>query len=103
MQICSSYLKVICEGENEKRFEIPCIDYEEISDEIRIRTQFNTTELKRGWMGSLFYQTQNNKSIESGNTVDECVEASYINVLLAKVDIWSSEGVITWQYTFLKE
>ena len=103
MQICSNYLKVICEDDDGERFEIPCLDYEENYDEIKVRTQFNTTDLKRGWIGNLFYQTQNNKCLETGSNVDECAEHFYINVLLAKVNIWSSDDVITWQYTFLKE
>lgn len=103
MQICSNYLKVLCEDDSGKRFEIPCLDYEESYDEIKVRTQFNTTDLKRGWIGNLFYQTQNNKSIETGGNVDEVAERCYINVLLAKVNIWSSDDVVTWQYTFLKE
>lgn len=103
MQICSNFLKVLCEDDKGNRFEIPCLDYEENYDEIKVRTQFNTTDLKRGWIGNLFYQTQNNKCLETGSNVDECAEHLYINVLLAKVNIWSSDDVITWQYTFLKE
>ena len=103
MQICSNFLKVLCEDDKGNRFEIPCLDYEENYDEIKVRTQFNTTDLKRGWIGNLFYQTQNNKCLETGSNVDECAEHFYINVLLAKVNIWSSDDVITWQYTFLKE
>ena len=103
MQICSNFLKVLCEDDKGNRFEIPCLDYEENYDEIKVRTQFNTTDLKRGWIGNLFYQTQNNKCLETGSNVDECAEHFYINVLLAKVNIWASDDVITWQYTFLKE
>ena len=48
MQICCNYLMVLCEDDSGKRFEIPCLDYEESYDEIKVRTQFNTTDLKRG-------------------------------------------------------
>lgn len=102
MQICSNYLKVVCCGET-GQFEIPCLDYEENYDEIKIRTQVYNTEIQRGWIGNLLYQTQNNKSLETCGNVDEIASCCYINVLLAKVNIWSSDDVVTWQYTFLKE
>ena len=103
MQICSNYLKVLCEDNKGNQVEIPCLDYEEICDEIKIKTQFNTTDLKRGWVGNLFYQTGNNKSLESGDYVDVNIERFYSNVLLARIDVWSTDEVVTWQYTFLKE
>jgi len=105
MQIVSRNLDILCSDSNGNKIAVLCYnDYEENYDEIKVRTPLFTTELTRGWIGNLSYRTLHNQEVIDGYNTDTSVYKEYNDVLLAKVDVWSSDkdGVI-WQYTFLKK
>ncbi len=79
--------------------------FEENIDEILVRTQIVNTDLERGWIGDLTYETT--PGVEADDpTVSHGIEwNTFHDVLLANVRVWESdmEGCITWEYKFLKK
>lgn len=60
--------------------------------------------MKRGWIGDLSYSTRKSLDIQTGNDTGIIAEDTYKDVLLRSVNILTvDDGVITWEYTFLKK
>ncbi len=97
-------LNVICRDESNTYKILECSGYDESIDEIKIRTVVKNNELKRGWIGDLSYSTGKSIDILTADYVDFVVEDTYQDVLLRSVNIWTiDDGIITWEYTFLKK
>lgn len=80
-------------------------DYEEICDEIKLRSKIFISDIVRGFVGNLSYKTIGSIDVlSSSGERAPGIMMEYRNVLLAKVEVYSvdDDGVI-WQYTFLKE
>lgn len=80
-----------------------CLDYKENADEIKIETSGKESELRRGWIGDLYYSTGRSRNIVTGANTDLFAEKTYEDVLLAKVNILSINDRVVWEYTFLKK
>ena len=96
-------LNVTCKDDT-STYELICSSYEESIDEIKVRTVVKENELKRGWIGDLYYSTGRSRDIVTGDDTNLIAEDTYKDVLLARVNVWSVEDcVVTWEYTFLKK
>ena len=96
-------LNVICKT-SDKAYELMCAGYDENLDEIKVRTVVKENELQRGWIGDLYYSTNRSRDIKTGEDTEFIAENTYKDVLLARVNIWDvDDGVVTWEYTFLKK
>lgn len=97
-------LNIIC-SDHTKSYEIrECSGYDENIDEIKIRTVVKNNELQRGWIGDLLYSTRKSIDISTGDETGYIAEDTYKDVLLRSVNIWTvDDGIITWEYTFLKK
>lgn len=104
MQVVNCRLDVICKDKDDNEYKMFCQNYEESIDEIKVRTQIYTTELRRGWVGDLCYSAWDNRDLETGDRVDLDVTERYKDVLLKSVNVWEiDEGATTWEYTFFKK
>ena len=95
-------LKIFCK-DNEKEYELLYPNFTENDTEIKIKTHIKNSDLCRGWIGDLFYNTvgkdiYNLNNIISNDTVELCKD-----VLLAKVNISNTDGGIEWEYVFMKK
>lgn len=96
-------LNVICKT-SDKAYELICASYDENLDEIKVRTVVKESELQRGWIGDLYYSTNRSIDIKTCENTEFVAENTYKDALLARVNIWDvDDGVITWEYTFLKK
>ncbi len=104
MNIVYRYLDIVCKNSSSEEIKMYSCDYDESIDEIKIRTEFRNTKLERGWIGDLSYTTVRAIEVDSANDVENVVKSEYKDVLLASVIPWTmDEGVITWEYRFLKK
>ena len=79
-------------------------DFEDNRDEILIRTQVDELNLKRGWIGDLTYDTTPGLGVEDEEIWSFGARDTFRDVLLASVKVWSTDnGIITWEYRFLKK
>lgn len=95
-------LKIFCK-DNEKEYELLYPNLTENDTEIRIKTFAKNSDLCRGWIGDLFYNTTSrdicdHNIIIARDTVELCKD-----VLLAKVSILDTGRGIEWEYVFLKK
>ena len=98
------YLDITCKDASGRDVYFYTCDYDENIDEINIRSHARSFVLQRGWIGDLTYTTAKAMDLESGKDVEEVVKSEYKDVLLAKITPWSmDDGVITWEYKFLKK
>lgn len=96
-------LDITCK-DSTKMYNLMCSDYDESIDEVKIRTCIKENELCRGWIGDLRYKTRNSREIVTGDDTEFIAEDTYKDVLLKSVKIWSTDdGIVTWEYTFLKK
>lgn len=106
MEVVYEYVKrVVLKNDNGELFlNFPCA-FEENVDEILVRTQVVNTDLKRGWIGDLTYETSPGKDIRDDRIDYDGARDIFHDVLLASVRIWESdvEGCITFEYRFLKK
>lgn len=104
MTVVDRYLHIICKDASGEEIEINSCDYDEAIDEIKIRTQFRNTLLCRGWMGDLTYKVIVSHDADSCEILKETVQSTYADVLLASIIPYTmDQGVITWEYRFLKK
>lgn len=103
MKIIDEYLDVICKNELVE-IQIYAEDYDESTDEIRIRTSIRDDQLNRGWIGDLTYSSRKAYNIESGHQVENIAQSTHNDVLLASVTVYGiNDRTITWEYRFLKK
>lgn len=103
MNIVYRYLDIVCKNALGE-IEIYAEDYDECIDEIKIRTDIRDDGLSRGWIGDLTYSTRKAYSVESGTEIENVAKSTYNDVLLANITLYSTrDGVITWEYRFLKK
>jgi hypothetical protein len=104
MNIVYRYLDIICQDSSGEEIKIYSCDYDESIDEIKVRTNIRPTQLNRGWIGDLTYTTVRAQEIESSKEIEDAAKSEYKDVLLASIIPWTmDEGVITWEYRFLKK
>lgn len=104
MNIVYRYLDIVCKDLSGEEVKIYSCDYDESIDEIKIRTNIRTTKLERGWIGDLTYTTVRAQEVESSKEIEDTAKSEYKDVLLASIIPWTmDEGVITWEYRFLKK
>lgn len=98
-------VKVILKNDDKELFLNYPFSFEENVDDIVIKTQVANTNLKRGWIGDLTYETRPGVDVEDGDINSFGVQDTFRDVLLANVRIWDSDvdHVITWEYRFLKK
>jgi hypothetical protein len=97
-------LDVICKGASGEEVKIYSEDYDESIDEIKIRTSIRNENLNRGWIGDLTYSTVSAYNLESCKELENVAKSTYNDVLLVNIIPWKiDEGVITWEYRFLKK
>ena len=104
MNVVHRYLDVTLKCTSSEEIKIYACDYDECIDEIKIRTDIRNTQLDRGWMGDLTYVTVQALELETGKETENVAKSEYKDVLLASIIPWTMEdGVITWEYRFLKK
>jgi hypothetical protein len=104
MNIVYRYLDIVCRSASGEEIKLYADDYDECIDEIKIRTSVCNKNLNRGWIGDLTYSTKSAYDIESYTDVENVAQSTYHDVLLAHVTPYNmDEGVITWEYRFLKK
>ena len=91
---------------NSDRGEIvlPYITFFSISeDRITVETDIKNTELKRGWVGDLRYETTPGVKVtgeETGSTYKDC----FNDVILISVNATGDPScAVNWEYCFLKK
>lgn len=103
MNVAYRYLDVVCKNESGE-VKIYANDYDECVDEIKIRTDLRNEQLNRGWIGDLTYSTVKAYNAESATEIENVARSTYSEVLLASITVYSmDEGVIVWEYRFLKK
>lgn len=97
------YLDITCKNESSE-VEIRSEDFNECMDEITIRTYMRNDQLNRGWVGDLTYTTKVAYSGETGEEIENVARSTYHDILLASITVHNTdEGVIHWEYRFLKK
>ena len=88
-----------------KTFDIWMNSYNEIGDEIWIRTAFREAEVNRGWLGDLSYQTACGYGTDGKEVEGTEVADTYTDVLLASISVYEAEpnAPIIFEYKFLKK
>jgi uncharacterized Fe-S cluster-containing radical SAM superfamily enzyme len=103
MKIIDEYLDIVCKNALGE-VKIYADDYDESTDEIRIRTNIRDDQLNRGWIGDLTYSTRKAYDIESCHQIENIAQSTHNDVLLASVTVYSiNDRAITWEYRFLKK
>lgn len=103
MKVIYRHLDIVCKNASEE-IKLYATDYDECIDEIKIITDMRDDRLNRGWVGDLTYSTKIAYDYESGTEIEDVAQSTYAEVLLASVTVFSmDEGIITWQYRFLKK
>lgn len=103
MNIIYRHLDIVCKNVSEE-VKLYATDYTEYIDEIKIRTDIRDDKLNRGWIGDLTYSTKVAYSHETGTEIENVAQSIYTEVLLASITVCSmDEGIITWEYRFLKK
>jgi hypothetical protein len=103
MNIVYRYLDIICKNASSE-IKIYSEDFDECMDEIKIRTTVRDDQLNRGWIGDLTYTTRIAYNCETGTEIKDVAQSTYNEVLLASITVYNTdEGVITWEYRFLKK
>ena len=103
MKIVDRHLDIVCKNELGE-IQVYAEDYDESTDEIRIRTNIREDQLNRGWIGDLTYSTRMAYDIESYQPVENIAQSTHNNVLLASVTVYGiNDKTITWEYRFLKK
>lgn len=103
MNIVYRYLDIICKNADSE-VKIYSEDFDECMDEIKIRTTIRDDQLNRGWIGDLTYLTKKAYSCESCTDIEDVARSTYNDVLLASITVYSTDdGIITWEYRFLKK
>ena len=103
MKIIDKYLDIVCKNELGE-IQIYAEDYDEFTDEIKIRTNIRDDQLKRGWIGDLTYSTRLAYDIESYQHIENIAQSTHNDVLLASVTVYGiNDRTITWEYRFLKK
>ena len=104
MNVVYRYLDVICKNALGEEIKIYATDYDECVDEIKVRTDFRNDQLDRGWIGDLTYSTVRSYEAETGNESEVVAKSTYNDVLLVSITVYGiDDGVITWEYRFLKK
>jgi hypothetical protein len=106
MEVIYQYVKrVVLKNDDGELFLNEAVAFEENIDEILVRTQVVNTDLKRGWIGDLTYETSVGKDVKDERIDCGVARDTFHDVLLANVRIWmcDTDGVITWEYRFLKK
>ncbi len=106
MKVVYEYVKrVILKNDDGELYLNEAYAFEENIDEILVRTQVVNTDLKRGWIGDLTYETSPGRDIQDDRIDYDGARDTFHDVLLASVRIWmcDTDGVITWEYRFLKK
>lgn len=104
MNVVHRYLDVVCKNASDEEIKLYSEDYYESIDEIRIRSSMRNDQLNRGWIGDLTYSTKTAYGVESCGEVETVAQSTYNDVLLASITVCDTdEGVITWEYRFLKK
>ena len=104
MEIVHRYLNIVCRSTAGEEISLRSVDYDECIDEIKIRTYILNDKLNRGWIGDLTYTTERAYSCEFGEEIEYISTSEYKDVLLASVvPSTRDDGVITWEYRFLKK
>ena len=103
MKIIDEHLDVVCKNELGE-VKIYAEDYDESTDEVRIRTNIRDDQLNRGWIGDLTYSTRKSYDIESCHQIENIAKSTHNDVLLASVTVYGiNDRTITWEYRFLKK
>ena len=103
MNIVYRYLDIICKNASSE-VKIYSEDFDECMDEIKIKTTVRDDQLNRGWIGDLTYATKKAYDVESGTEIENVSQSTYTGVLLASITVYNIDnGIITWEYRFLKK
>jgi hypothetical protein len=103
MKIIYEYLDIVCQNASGE-IKIYAEDYDESTDEIRIRSSIRDDQLNRGWIGDLTYSTRKAYEIDSCHEIEDIARATYNDVLLASITVYSiNDRAIIWEYRFLKK
>lgn len=88
-----------------KTFDLWLNSYNETSDEIYLRTSFRESEVKRGWIGDLSYQTAEGCDMYGEQIDGSEVLDTYVDVLLASISVYEATPgePIIFEYRFLKK
>ena len=104
MKVVDRYLNIVCKDALNEEIQLDSCDYDETIDEIKIRTVTRNTKLYRGWVGDLAYNTIVSYEYDSSERTEYTAKSEYKDVLLASIIPYAmDEGVITWEYRFLKK
>ena len=104
MKVVDRYLNIVCKDALNEEVQLDYCDYDETIDEIKIRTNFRNTSLYRGWVGDLAYNTIVAYEYDSIERTEDTAKSEYKDVLLASITPCAmDDGIITWEYRFLKK
>lgn len=95
-------LRIFCK-DNKKEYELLCPDFTENDVEIRIKTCAKNSDLYRGWIGDLLYNTIGRDICNYNLIIAKDTVELYKDVLLAKVNLLDTDNGIEWEYVFLKK
>ena len=71
--------------------------------EIEIETYCPSNELKRGWVGDMYYETTHGMNVTTNQNVNNVYKKSIKDVLLARVNSYKDgPECVIFTYTFLK-
>ena len=95
-------LKIFCR-DNEKEYELLYPNFTENDTEIRIETYAKNSDLYRGWIGDLFYNTISKDICDCNNIIARDTAELCKDVLLAKINMKDTDSGIKWEYIFMKK
>lgn len=102
--IYRSVEKVTLKDKDGKEFELPVESFCEYDDDIRITTPFRRSDVQRGWVGDLTYETTEGIELQNCEKVSS-IKETLNNVLLKNIllTVSNHESPCDWEYIFLKK
>ena len=78
-------------------------NFDESIDSISINTQIKETNLKRGWVGDLYWYTSPSYNVNTGDT--NYVEGDvFKDVILTHIKpYYTPDSPVSWEYVFMKK
>lgn len=104
-KIYEGLVHIVLTDKNGKEFTLKPQSFEEMGDELIVRTHIKNEDFQRGWIGDLKYILNSGIDFAKGEYTDGTEEDTFKDVLLTKVRIWSCEirEAVIWEYVFLKK
>lgn len=95
---------ILIDGDKKETIFPYVISFDVYDDKIIVNTEIKNTEIKRGWIGDLWYETTEEIEVTTGKDTGLTYKDCFKDVILISVNpTVDSSNVVAWEYCFLKK